>query len=274
MLFSKKNDFMTKEKNELMIELMRNPYSFSYFPEKWRGDKELALEAIRQLPHNYYYLSKDLKKDRIIGLNTILSNGMLFGSLSEDLRRDKEIAFIACESHPFNVKYVSEELKKDKDLFFLLVRKNYWGISYFSEELVNDKDIVEEAMKINVNIFHFLSSSLKFDKKFLIDMIQKFNIKLKDIPEIMRSNTDVIKCAIQKDYKNFIQIPKKIYENDAFIFQLFLLNKKIKIFLRHTRHEGLLDKYHCLLVMKKKQNETKQHIFQDLDICSVILKFF
>ena len=136
MLFSKTNDFMTKEKSELMIELMINPYCFSYFPDEWRGDKELALEAIRQLPHNYYYLSRDLKKDRIIGLNTILSNGMLFGSLSEDLRRDKEIAFIACESHPFNVKYVSEELKKDKDFYndcSSVARDRY--LNQYSEEV-------------------------------------------------------------------------------------------------------------------------------------------
>lgn len=266
-------NYYNRTKDELLVEIKQNPYAFSYFPQKWRGDRDIVMEAIHRLPHNYYYISNELKKDRIVGLTVILANGMLFCSFSDELKRDKEIAMIAVDSHPFNVKYISKELQQDEDLFFLIVQKNYWGISFFSNEILEKEHVVDKAIEINKNIFPYLNSCLLLQKDFLIKMIQKYNIPLKNIPVLMKNDKDVVKASIQKDYKNYIQIPETLYKNSDFIFQLFLWNNGIKIFLYHTRHERVIDKFHFLLLIKKKNQEEEYNIFHTFDLCYSIMQF-
>lgn len=169
-----------------------------------------------------------MRNDRTVGLKVVTANAMLFCSLSDELKGDKEIAMIALEHNPCNLKYISLELKKDEDLFFLIVQKNYWGISTFSEEILNNRDIIEEALRINSNIFGYLRSPLIHQKEFLVSMIKKFNIPLKNIPIKMRNDMDIIRTAVTKDYKNFIQIPKSLYKDHNFVFQLYLHNKAIQ----------------------------------------------
>jgi hypothetical protein len=265
-------NFINKDRENLIIELKRNPHCFSYFPAHWRSNREIVMEAIHYFPHNYYYITDELKKDRIIGLKVVTANAMLFCSLSDELKGDKEIAMIALEHNPCNLKYISLELKKDEDLFFLIVQKNYYGVTYFSEEILNNRNVIEKAMKMNSNIFGYLRSPLIYEKEFLLSVIQKFNIPLKNIPIKMRNDMDIIRTAVTRDYKNFIQIPKTLYENHNFVFQLYLHNKAIKIFLSNTRHERILDRFNLLLLIKKKNNEP-YNIFHTTDLCFYIMTF-
>ena len=258
--------------DSLILELKKNPHCFSYFPAYWRSNRKIVMEAIHYFPHNYYYITGDMRNDRTVGLKVVIANAMLFCSLSDELKADKEIAMIALANHPFNVKYIPLELKNDTDLFFLIVKKNYWGISTFSEEILNNRDIIEEALRINSNVFGYLRCSLIHEKEFLLSVIQKFNIPLKNIPIKMRSNMDIVRTAVTRDYRNFIQIPKTLYENHNFVFQLYLYNKAIKIFLSNTRHERILDKFNFLLLIKKKNNEP-YNIFHTADLCFYIMTF-
>ena len=265
-------NFMFRDIDSLLFELKRNPHCFSYFPASWRCNRKIVMEAIHYFPHNYYYVTGDMRKDRVVGLKVVIANAMLFCSLSDELKADKEIAMIALAHHPFNVKHIASELKKDEDLFFIIVEKNYWGVSTFSDEILNNRIVIEKAMKINRNIFGYLRSPLIHQKEFLVNMIKKFNIPLKSIPIKMRSNMDIVRTAVAKDYKNFIQIPKCLYEDYNFVFQLYLYNKAIKIFLLNTRHERIIDRFNFLLLIKKK-NDEPYNIFHTMDLCLYIMTF-
>jgi hypothetical protein len=137
--------------------------------------------------------------------------------------------------------------------------------------ILEKQHLLDKAIGINKNIFPYLNSSLLLQKDFLIKMIQKYNIPLKNIPVFMKNDKDIVHTSIQK---NYIQIPETLYKNNDFIFQLFLWNKGIKIFLFHNRHERVIDKFHFLLLIKKKKNQDKEYnIFHTFDLCSSIMQF-
>lgn len=259
------------EKDEILKILKIKPYLFSFFPERWKNDKEVAVEAIYQYPYNYKHISIELQNDRTIILQIIVLNGYFFYMIPQRFRDDKEICYLAINNYSFNTRYLSERLKYDEDIFFLLVMKNSWSINYMSFTLRNNTEIVNKALNMNRDILAYLNTTLKYEKDFIINvLINKHNFFLTDFPIVIRNNVEIIKYAVKRDYINFIHVPK----NDKnFLYDLYLLNPKIKYFLENTPYQYVLDKYNYLELLHIKNNEKKENFFHSRDVAYYILEF-
>lgn len=261
----------TFNKIEALNFLRAKPHLFIFFPEKWKMDREIIVEAIYLYPYNYKHIPEIFKNDRSIVLQTIALNGYIFYAIPTKFRRDKDICLLAIEKYTFNVRYISERLQLDEEIFFYLVMKNSWSINYMSLALRNNENIVDKALSINRNIFSYISTNLKYNVNFIINvLIEKYNFLLSDLPVLIRNNRDVIKSAIKKNYINFVYAPK--YDKD-FLYELYTLNPMIKCFLEKTLYQSILDKHNYLILLYHKDKEEKKNIFHTRDIAYYIMEF-
>lgn len=271
-MFSSERELLENlEKDDILKILKNKPHLFFFFPQRWKDDKDIVVEAIYHSPYNYKYISNELQNERTIILQTIALNGYFFYMIPQRFRDDKEICYLAINNYSFNTRYLSERLKYDEDIFFLLVMKNSWTINYMSCSLRNNTEIVNKALNMNRNILGYLNTTLKYEINFIVNvLINKHNFLLTDFPISIRNNVEIIKYAVKKNYINFIHVPKK---DKNFLYDLYLLNPKIKYFLENTPYQYVLDKYNYLELLQIKNNEKKENFFHSRDVAYYILEF-
>lgn len=273
MLFIPNQDLNNCNRDEIISLIHNKPHSFRYLPEKWKDDKIVVMELLYISPYNFHYISPRLKKDKTIVLHFITKCPHLFSSIDSTFHNDIDVALHTLETYPYNTKYISESLKNNVSVFTMLTEKNTWAINHMSSNLRNDPNVVINAIRINKNILSFLITELKFNTDFLISLLNESLVCIKDIPKQMLNNKKIMKCCIVKNYQNFLYISKTLYNDEKFIFELYLSNRRIGLFLKNTKHENVFDKYNFLLLLHWKKKKVHDDIFHFEDIYRSIFEY-
>jgi len=119
--------------------------------EKFKNDKEIMLEAIKQGGNGLEYASEEIKNDKEVVLEAVKQNGVTLRYASEEIKNDKELVLKAIKQNGAALKYASEELRNDKEIVLVAMEKNETALEYASDELKNNKEMMELAKEIKRN---------------------------------------------------------------------------------------------------------------------------
>lgn len=97
---------------------------FRCFHKSIRGDRDLAMAAVRRSPSAMEYVVPSLKKDRAFVLEAVKSRGASLEHAHKKLRNDREVVLAAVQQDGKAVQFASDELQKDIKIAAAAIRQN------------------------------------------------------------------------------------------------------------------------------------------------------
>ena len=169
---------------------------FRNLPEKFRGDKNVLLVALKNDISAFVDASEELRNDKEVVLKTIKMNFNALPYASERLRNDKDVVLEAVKQNGYALKYASEELQNDKEVVLEAVKQDNHTLRYASEELRNDKEVVLEAVKRNGFAFEDASEELRRDREFVLEAVKQSDRAFKFASKDLKNDEEVISTAM------------------------------------------------------------------------------
>ena len=157
-------------KDLVLFAVKAHGYLLEYIGIDLQGDKDVVMEAIKDIPHSLGYASYELQKNKEIGLECVKRNGYVLEYLCDDFKNDKDIVLEAIKEHGDVLEFASSELQKNKEIVLTAVKKDGWALLYASIDLQDDKEIVLAAIKENKIAIEYASIRLQHDKDILLEM--------------------------------------------------------------------------------------------------------
>lgn len=194
-----------------VIEKMNNSKILMYIDPSFHNDKELMLLAIKNDSKNNVlaYVSDNLKDDFDIVFAAVKKNGHALREASDNLKNNKTIGLEAIKNAPNSIQYLSSELKNDDEIIQTLITHNDRNLctelAHASARIRKKSfDIVLNAVKKNWNNYKYVLTPLKYDKRIVLAAIDKSLYTIKQLPEQVRRNTEIVDYIVQKlkDPKN------------------------------------------------------------------------
>jgi hypothetical protein len=146
-----------------------------FVPEKFRADRDIVLEAVK-------------------------NTGLAIRYASRSLRNDRDIAFFVIKGNPFGINvfdYINDSLKNDRELMLLAVALDGLILEQLNDNLKRDQELFLEAFLNNVESLKFADESLRKNKSFILKCIEVAEVILPEIHESLINDID-IKNAIER----------------------------------------------------------------------------
>lgn len=157
--------------DEVLQAMIRNPHALELAPSSLRGNREVALLAVKQNGLALEHVGEDLKADREIVLSALRFDGLLIKHAHESLRADPEIAAAAMVRTSSAAQYVSKDLLRDHQFAASVLAKNGDALQHFDESVRADKDTVRSAMRHRVDSFLHAAAELRLDTSFVLEQV-------------------------------------------------------------------------------------------------------
>lgn len=212
------------ERNTLKTILEKNPHLFECLSSKLRGDKELAMIAIKENGNQLKNASKSLRDD----YDVVRLNSEAFAYASERLRDNEELARSASY---WTFKYASKRVRSIRSIALEVVKKCGLNIFHLSTELLNDREVILAAIKNSKSIFKDLPVFVRDDKEIVMVSLNcsfksfdhPFNFKI--LSERLQKDPEIIDAAI-RNYPGVIKHVK--YDED---FAVNLIRSKCNVYI-------------------------------------------
>lgn len=182
-------------KNLVLIALSEGIH-FRHASERLRGDKELAIEAVKIAYWNLSYCSDELRDDEDVVSAAIMQNGLALEDASERLRGHRRTV-IKSFSSCFRLKHVGEHLKDDEDLVLKAIKIDSNVYIEISDRLRDSKKFALEALEANCDTFRVFSSRLTDDKIIALKAIEYNYENVRFVSERLKKDRDFIYAAIK-----------------------------------------------------------------------------
>ena len=189
-------------------------------PEKFRDDRDIMLQCVRDNVDNLKYVSSELKDNKEFILNILKNNNVfvisggeevdgepiafhsviILNNVSERLRNDKDIVSESIKSDSRNIKFMADELKNNKD-FILEITNNSKG-EWFIENYIRHVFSTEEKPSLA-----YLPKKFQDNKEIVLSMIEKDVDNLKFVSDRLKNDNDFIVKAlkINTSSENFLK---------------------------------------------------------------------
>lgn len=173
------------ENKAFVLDLVKqSPYALEYVGEELSNDKEVVLSAINSDAKLIRFASKELRRDEGLQLEALKIDFDSFPYVNENIKDDKDIALKAVKKNPINYKYVSQRLKEDVDVIEETLRRTQGLLqegkfdqikNYIPDNIKENVTIMTKLIRINNRCIYLISSDLKKNKAFALDVLDFIN---------------------------------------------------------------------------------------------------
>ncbi|CAB9523686.1 expressed unknown protein [Seminavis robusta] len=177
---------------EIAMEAVKqNCMALDLLPEKFRADRHLVMAAVQASPYPWclQWAAEPLNDDEEIVMAAVESCGGSLEFASERLKASRDIVLVAVRQDPRSIQFAADQLKANRKVVLMSLRRGHGETLQFAsselqgdrkvalfaveaqhrnwvhvaKHLTEDKDFVLSALKMRVDIFHFLSTQLQND---------------------------------------------------------------------------------------------------------------
>lgn len=220
----------------------------------YNNDKEIILEAVKQVPLSLQYASDELKNDKNIIFNALENNLIsrtntdIFQYASDQIKNDKEFIIYLIQRNPSFcgiIRYTSDQIRNDRDVMSRLLNDKADWMEFAGEKIKNDKEFILNGIERRPSLIKYASNELKSNKQFLLDSIKHNHQCFRYFNEELKSDKEFAKEAVKIHCFCFSDIDEKL-KSDEEIINLALEQKKFsKIDTQHFGHgTGIWLDYH------------------------------
>lgn len=228
-------------------------YLFEFLPLALREDEEILLFALKHSGHEYIYDKmiedampdeEDYNEDHVWDISYDLflhiHQGMsVMKFAGETILNNKEVVLKTIELEEQGFHYFSDALKDDKEVALAAVSTDGYNFCFVSNRLKDDEEIALNAadlsgeywfefddygrwVNVGYSFFEALSDRLKYDRSFLIKLINKYTggeCALIWFSQEFQDDKDLVLLAVSKNY-TLIEYVSKRLKNDPDILAL------------------------------------------------------
>ena len=212
-----------------------NANEYNNIAKSLRDDPNLMLKAIKINPRIYISLPVKVKINRNILIEVAKNDPyQLFKltSIREEYKRtvfsDIELALIVAQKSPNIINEIfNPDIKNNlavlQTIFCLSNPKECkkrlnqytWGLKYLDQKYwIDNKELIKKALREDGNMYNSLPQEYRTQKKIALLAVKSNPNVLKDCPDELRDDSDVVKAALQEDTEEILQFASERLRSD------------------------------------------------------------
>ncbi len=149
-------DSIKKEKEIVLIALLKDEYNLQLAPLSIRFDQDIVLAAAQHQGMALFYASKSLREDKAVVLQAVTQYGPALQCASHILQNDRQVVLAAVKQCGKALQYASNLCRSDYQIVLTAVQNDGRALEY-APDLQNNKDIVLTAIEQCPKAFRFTS---------------------------------------------------------------------------------------------------------------------
>lgn len=216
-----------------------------------KKDPAFVSQAVKNNPHSFQYASDELKNDPIFVkqlLKQMNWHESLFQHLGENLRKNKQFITDLVEKNGLILKYLEPDMI-DREMVIKGLENNKKCFLFIPPHFLEDETFVfENLIMTTVGKFplKLLPGSLMQNIPFLKRVVTLNGMYLKDLPNTLQDNEDIVIPAIQQNYDCLEFVSKRLKKDSDFMAFVIVHEKnkdRQKDFFEHVDPELTNDRH-------------------------------
>jgi predicted regulator of amino acid metabolism with ACT domain len=185
-------------------------------------DMEAVLKAVKNNPNSYQTLPDDLKQNAHLVQAALNGSWKMLQFVPESCKSEKVVreAVMRC-GHA--LQHAPATFRNNRAMVLAAIKNSTpdaINFQYASDELKQDIEFVSVAIAQNVDIYPYIPRAFLNDVEFAMKLVQRNGTAFVALPSSMKQNTDIIKAAINSDWKVIQHVPKSAKTEDIMKFAL------------------------------------------------------
>lgn len=166
---------LTEEEYQYAFKLLKEePEKLLILEDKFRNNKLLALQFIKNNVMNIQYFSENIQ-----------DNEDVFNQLIENNRMQTE-----------SLTFISNRLRNNKELMLKIIKKDGLAIQYASPQLQNNIEIVQIALEQQPHVLKVLPDEMKFNREMVLIALKKSSHAIKHVISHFAEDRELIEYAL------------------------------------------------------------------------------
>lgn len=188
-----------------------------------------AKSLIKENPDNFIKL-RDIEEYGFDLDPVIKEDHTILENIDKNLLNDKSFMMEMVQINPFTLMYASEWLKMDRELVTTAMDIDTFSFSMASDALRDNEHFILEYMKFASSVYLswliFISSRLKNNKAFSLEIIKYDSNALKFLSDEMRDDETVVLAAVSKHPSSLEYASSRLKNSRSFIYKLVKENER------------------------------------------------
>jgi hypothetical protein len=189
---------------------------------------EEAVALIKENPDNFIKL-RDIEEYGFDLDPVIKEDHTILENIDKNLLNDKSFMMEMVQINPFILLFASEWLKMDRELVTTAMKEDTFAFSMASDTLRDNQNFILEYIKfvssLNFSWLLFISSRLKNDRAFSLEIIKNDSNALAYLNESIRDDEIVVLAAVSKHPSSLKYASSRLKNSRSFIFKVVKENE-------------------------------------------------
>ena len=169
--------------------------SLERFPDKYKSNKRIVLNAISMNPYDLDYAADDLKQDKEFILKAMEIEGLSLSGASETLRADKEVVIAAVTNNGCAIQFADPSLQGNYEVAKIAISNDPFSL-VFAKSLQGDKNFILDEVKKNGLILNYASKELQADTEVALAAVQNNGHALAFVSDENLVNKKIVQAAL------------------------------------------------------------------------------
>lgn len=225
--------------------------------KEFGGDREIAMEAVKNNGRALEYLTKELRGNEEIVMEAMKTSGHSLQFATEELKCNKEIIDVALGNYGFALEYVNKVYKDDPETCWIAIKQDCMAIQFVSNRLLKDEetlklfhrtflsskgknwdeedtleDLVKQSVAIDGSLIEYTTEDIKKNKEIGMIAVKQIGYALEYLHDSLKEDKDIVLQAIAVSFDTGVHsrvaglktIKDAIRENKDFVLQCYNSN--------------------------------------------------
>lgn len=162
------------DRDKVLADIQKEPFKFPFLSKASRGDKEIALEAVKGgFPEAILYVPNNLLDDKGFLQDALEADVNVFSYLPLKLQQDRNFLLDLIEINPFIFLFISPDLQVNRSFLLNAIEKNAYVFSHFPANFKQDHSFVLDAIEKSDEIYPLLPEGLRVDRDFFSQAFER-----------------------------------------------------------------------------------------------------
>jgi len=157
---------------DVFIAAMQGGHIAHHLPQRFQGDRDVAIAWVRSNSEKYKELPLELRQDKDVIKAALAGRSQnIHEHIPAEMLSDKELALHVARVHGELIVILSPEMRADRDVAMAAVKRHGHALQHVDEELQADREIVMTAIEINGKALKHAAPILRADREVVLAAI-------------------------------------------------------------------------------------------------------
>jgi len=182
----------------ILAAVLCDPRALAHADFSLRGNRQIALTAVRQQGTSLQSLSETMRCDKEVVLASVSQDGEALQFAHERLKSDRMVVLAAIQQIPSAIRFASDKLKADRHIALAAVSKDGALVRYLDETLKKDRMVVLTAVQQDAASMRYVGHHFKGDQKIVLAALREEQcFTLADADESLQCDRSFVLQAVK-----------------------------------------------------------------------------